>query len=93
MPQLHLLNKFADHPRFTQCLNQTHAGDSIALTESGVLALPTGINWPEDVVIYALSADLEARGLSPLELPPFVHVIGYEQLVDLTLSTDQVVGW
>ncbi|MGP4843148.1 sulfurtransferase complex subunit TusB [Marinobacter sp. 1Y8] len=93
MSQLHLLNKAADHPRFSQCLDQSDAGDSIALSESGVLALALGVAWPEGVHLYALSNDLEARGLKSSELPDHVSIIGYEQLVELTLSTDKVVCW
>lgn len=93
MSQLYLLNKTSDHSRFAQCLNHANTGDSITLSESGVLALTQGLSWPEGVQIYALSNDLEARGLRSSELPSHVRIIGYEQLVELTLSTDKVVCW
>ncbi|EMP55462.1 hypothetical protein MSNKSG1_06313 [Marinobacter santoriniensis NKSG1] len=89
---LHILNKSPDHPRFQRCLTALGPEDALMLIENGVLATTTaGRLATVSGQIYALSPDLEARGLQ-VDDSTFVPV-DYEGMVRLTTEAGQVISW
>ncbi|RMG71496.1 MAG: sulfurtransferase complex subunit TusB [Nitrospirae bacterium] len=47
----------------------------------------------KDAELYALSEDLESRGLKPENVDPKVKVINYEGLVDLIFNDYEKIIW
>lgn len=87
---LHILNKAPDHRRFGECLGMLGPDDAVVLTENGVLGLTTAsTRFPSGV--YALNADLAARGL-PKEGLGAIN-IDYPELVELSLNAERVISW
>lgn len=48
---------------------------------------------PPDVRVFALRADLEARGIANDELLPDVEIIDYDGFVTLACQYDKVQAW
>ncbi|WP_165855212.1 sulfurtransferase complex subunit TusB [Marinobacter sp. JSM 1782161] len=94
MPTLHILNKDPDHPRFSACIDALRQGDTLLLTENGVLGLlDEALQTPADANIKALAPDLAARGLETAPVKPNVAAIEFSDFVPLTLSFEKVVCW
>ncbi|AOY87615.1 hypothetical protein BKP64_05200 [Marinobacter salinus] len=87
---LHILNKPPGHPRFEVCQSMLGADDALLLTENGTLALTVSDIMKTDQV-YALGADVSARGMDQGQTA--VSLIGYEEMVALTLQAQQVISW
>lgn len=95
---LHILNKPPSHNRFAGCLDQLSANDVVFLLEDAVLALhhPRLQAVPPGVRIYALEADVRARGLAltgETPCPPIGHCCDMTVLVDLTEQFSRIVNW
>jgi tRNA 2-thiouridine synthesizing protein B len=91
MTTLHILNKPPHHPRFERCLEAFGRDDRLLLTESAVLAVSIPDLLPANRV-SALSADLEARGLSAL-MQDGITPVDYDGMVALTAESAQIIHW
>jgi tRNA 2-thiouridine synthesizing protein B len=71
------------------CLKVAKKGDTILLIEDGVYAVGTHLEKAikKQIAVYALQADLEARGLK--SSIPIVDYSGFVRLVE----KDAVVSW
>ncbi|MBW4933283.1 sulfurtransferase complex subunit TusB [Marinobacter sp. F4206] len=87
---LHVLNKTPDHPRFNECLGMLGPDDAIILIENGVLGLLAAKNF-HSAQVYALSADVSARGLSDSSHTD--SLVDYSEWVGLTLQAERVISW
>lgn len=86
--------------RFASCLRAINPGQGLLLIEEAVYGLlphTTARNTleylPSAVHIYALGADLQARGLALDDLPSRVTIINYPMMVDLCQEHNKVVSW
>lgn len=94
MSTLHTLNKSpANQTLFEQMLSVTEPGDALLLLEDGVYyCLQATFNRRiQDIPVYALKDDLNARGL-PYEHSDVIPAT-YEEFVDLCASNDKVLNW
>lgn len=87
---LHLVNKPPSHSGLASCLGAVRAGDAVLLLEGGVYC--GAIDLPENVSIYALRADVRARGLGE-RLPARVTVIDDAGFVTLACEHNPIVTW
>ena len=94
---LHTVNK---SPFTSQCLNDCLnvcvKGDSVLLIEDGVYAAAAGETSEKltaaPATLYALKADLEARGLLQ-RIRESITVVDDSGFVELAVRHDQVVSW
>jgi len=96
MARLHILNKPPSHPRFKACLAGIGPSDAIVLIEHGVIgirALTEQVG--NDVKVYALEADLEARGLQAVAsaASDTISIIDYRGMVDVAAAYPDSVSW
>lgn len=95
---LHTLNQPPGNTQcLERCLNALADGDALLLIEDGVLStLPAHTSLfdaiPANVALYALQADLDARGLNDLKDTRF-FVVDDGGFVDLACEQDKVVSW
>ena len=100
---LHIVNKSPFEKNSIQtCLRLSQAGSSIILIGNGVYAalntsqistqLQTHINQ-QTRNIYALSPDLNARGITADKLTQGIKTIDYADLVDLTVKCGKIQSW
>lgn len=87
---LHILNKLPGHPAFESCLSSVASEDALLLTENGVTAL-TGKGLALECHVYALSADLQARGINMDGTG--ANAIDYDEMVSLTTRAERVISW
>ena len=87
MPTLHVINKTK---ALTGCLAIAGANDALLLIEDGVYA-GTEARSPQRP-LYALAADVIARGLSE-RLAPSVTVINDAGFVALAVDHQPIVSW
>jgi tRNA 2-thiouridine synthesizing protein B len=97
MTTLHLVNRA--HPAsdaLTACLAHCTAGNSVLLIGDGVYnagaAVLDSLCDPPDVTIYALSADVTARGLD-YRLAASVQRVNYDGFVSLCAAHQPVITW
>jgi len=95
---LHTVNRSPfQHSGLKDCLAISAANHSILLLEDGVYALQMPLEDSAlatfDGRVYALEADLEARGLNATALPAFVQRVDYAGFVDLVASHESVCAW
>ncbi len=89
---LHTINKSPWSSRnLAQALRHVKSGDSILLYEDGVFAVKAGTKYGDllakassSVKVYALSADVKARGLT--DIAEGVVITDYEGFVDLVAA-------
>ncbi len=92
---LHTINKSPQHSAISACLRIIGKGSAILLIEDGVYAAisPSPFhNQLCDLKIYALEADIKARGLSDKVLPG-IETVDYQGFVALTAQYDSVQSW
>jgi len=87
---LHTINKAPDHPRFQSCLAALTPEDHLLLTESAVLAL-TDATFAPPCPYFALTADVQARGLSGAAEPE--RLVDTQGWVRMTAEHDQMMNW
>lgn len=89
---LHILNKSPDHPRAARCLEMISEKDGLLLIGNGVLFLATG-NLPGGAgKVFALSPDVDARGLGELTGSD-ASAVGFTEMVQLSLQAQRVISW
>lgn len=88
---LHILNKGPEHPRSIACGQALKAGDALLLTENGVLALALSGSCETAVPVYALTADVMARGLS--QCANGTIMVDFSTMVDMTAQAQNVISW
>ncbi len=101
MPTLHTVNKSPfERPSLASCLNHCRPGDAVILIEDGVVGArksssvsPAIENSLEQCKIYALAADLAARGMKPEDLVPGVETVDYGGFVDLAARHSRTQSW
>lgn len=81
------------------CLRFVVPGDAIVLLEDGVYAAGRGVDCGFDYhfentgpAVYAVSADIDARGLTR-RLRDNVGVIDYDEFVSLCTQYDVIKNW
>ena len=84
---LHTVNKASS---YAKCRNLIADADALALLEDGVYLCLGSEQLPKR--LYALQADLEARGLAN-RLPKGTKVVDYRGLVRLATEADKVCNW
>ena len=101
MSTLHTVNKspFAA-PSLLSCINHCKAGDAVLMIEDGVYGALAGSGVSDqvrarlgEVSLYAIKADLEARGLDASRLIGEVQVVEYDGFVDLVTRHDRTQAW
>lgn len=101
MAVLHTVNRSgSSSDSLASCLRAAVAGGGVLLMEDGVYAARAeGLDAPllsgadEQIRIYALHADLQARGIPQAELLGRVQVVDYNDFVVLTCEYDKVLAW
>ena len=101
MSILHTVNKSPfEKSTFKSCLDHIKSGDAVLLIEDGVYAATKGTAAAEliaaksaDISLYALGADLEARGISASALVEGISVVDYGGFVDLVAEHDVSQAW
>lgn len=95
---LHTLNQTTDKP-LNDCLNTIASGDSLLLIENGVYngiqaseQLKRLANLTDEIYLYALKTDCDARGISTL-LFSGIALIDYAGFVKLCTEHKQVISW
>ncbi|MDO6442412.1 MULTISPECIES: sulfurtransferase complex subunit TusB [unclassified Marinobacter] len=88
---LHILNKAPEHSRSVECMRSLRAGDALLLTESAVLAIATTDVHDPNTTVYALKADVLARGLD--DCASETHLVDFPAMVDLTAQAQNIISW
>jgi sulfur relay protein TusB/DsrH len=93
---LHTVNKSPDASALRQCLQFTGADDVLVLIEDGVYCALIGHatdGWlAGPLPVYAILADVEARGLLS-RVDPRVVVIDYQHFVSLCVAHPASKRW
>ena len=98
---LHTVNKSPfEKNSLDTCLRLAQAGSHILLIEDGVYGALVGTSWAKkvrasmnDKKLYALDADLKARGLADANLIDGIEVVDYDKFVELAEQCDKVQTW
>jgi tRNA 2-thiouridine synthesizing protein B len=101
MSTLHTVNKSPfEKTSLAACLGHVSAGAAVLLLEDGVYAALTQTSVEgqvkgalDNVKVYALGPDLQARGLSEERVIPGISVVDYAGFVDLAAEHDKVQAW
>lgn len=88
---LHILNKGPEHPRSIDCRHALKAGDTLLLTENGVLALALSNSCEAAVPVYALTVDVMARGLN--QCTKGTIMVDFTTMVDMTAQAQNIISW
>lgn len=97
---LHTVNKSPFRSTSLQtCTGYAQSGDAILLIEDGVYAAIKGTDVEfmfsglDNVNVYALAPDVQARGLAEDKLIESVELVGYDKFVELAAANDKVQSW
>ncbi len=101
MSVLHIVNKSpTDRNALDTCLRLASADSGILLIEDGVYALRPGTEAAKRLQqamethrIYALQADMEARGLADDAIVDGVELVDYDGFVRLATEYDKTQSW
>lgn len=97
---LHILNRSAAHPCVADCLALLDPADALLLLEDGVYNAMSGLGRPDPLQqflhhggkVYAIAADVAARGLSDKVLMA-VELIDYDRFVTLCTEHHPLQSW
>ncbi len=97
---LHTVNKSPlERDAFDSCLRHALAGDVIVLIEDGVYGAVAGTTFAPRLQqalarlnVYALSPDVDARGLRA-KIQTGVVLVDYSGFVDLVVQHSPVMAW
>jgi len=101
MSVLHIVNKSPfDRNSLDTCLRLARAGSAILLIEDGVYALRANTSAAAslqqamaDHAIFALEADMQARGLPADTTIDGVELVDYDGFVRLATEYDKLQSW
>ncbi len=83
-----------DHLALQHCLQRMHDTDGLLLTQDAVYAVMHQTLYSKLVELhsmYVLKEDAEARGVQVKS--DNIQLIGYAELVELSLKYDKVMSW
>lgn len=101
MSILHIINKSSfTHNTLRSCIAVCSSQDSLLLIEDGVFGALQGAPdaqalqslMERNIVVYALSADVNARALRQ-KIEPRIQLITYEEFVQLTVMHNCTQSW
>jgi tRNA 2-thiouridine synthesizing protein B len=101
MSTLHTVNKspFATSTLLS-CLKHCRSGDAILLIEDGVYGAIAGSAiadeveaCTQEVTLFVLAGDLQARGIDTGKIASNVKAVGYDGFVDLVTNHDRTQSW
>ena len=82
------------------CVRHLSEGDAVLMIEDAVIGARRGsavAAMLEDAMksgtVYALAADLSARGINPEQTVPGTKIVDYGGFVDLVTQHDRTVSW
>ena len=99
---LHTVNRSPfEHGAFAGCLARVRPGSAVLLIEDGVLgalaASPHAARLADaaaaGVEVFVLGPDLDARGIEPARLAPFIERVDYTGFVELACRFARTVAW
>ncbi len=98
---LHTVNKSPfEKNSLDTCLRLSTAGSHVLLIEDGVYGALAGGAFEAQVrdgmrerKLYALGADLKARGIDAPQLIKGIEVVGYDEFVELAVRCGKVQSW
>ena len=101
MSVLHIVNKSPyDRNSLDSCLRLALPGSAILLIEDGVYAARMPSSAADKLqqalgkhALYALQADLQARGVGAESLIDGIHLVDYDCFVKLTTEYDKTQSW
>ena len=101
MAILHTVNRSAyQDEALESCLRVAVAGSAVLLIEDGVYAARSSGQCAHligdarvEIQVYALDADLQARGIARGEMLERVQVLDYRGFVVLTCEFDKMLAW
>ena len=101
MSILHTVNRSPFQDRtLASCLGAVAPGCGVLLIEDGVYAARAGghdahliLDVAQRARVFALDADLQARGISRTELLEDVRVVDYGGFVQLVCEFDKMLAW
>lgn len=93
---LHTVNKAPTNTSLTTCLKVAGPDSAVLLIEDGVYAaVKDAANVPDTLFqhrVYALEADVKARGLGA-KLAPQIELVDYAGFVALATQYDCIQSW
>ena len=101
MSVLHIVNKSPyDRNSLDTCLRLARAGSGILLIEDGVYAVRRNTDAAAQLQqamgeqrVYALQADMQARGLTEESMIEGVELVDYDGFVRLATEHDKLQSW
>jgi tRNA 2-thiouridine synthesizing protein B len=101
MGTLHTVNKSPfERNALESCVKHLSTGDSVLMIEDAVIGARKGSTVAalleeamRSSTVYALSADLSARGITPEQIVPGTKIVDYGGFVDLVTEHDRTVSW
>lgn len=98
---LHIIDRsIRDPSRLNHVLNRSGPKSAILFIQDSVYALTASNTAAKSVArcmktntVYALSADLKARGIGADEIVSGIILIDYPEFVDLTLACPKINRW
>lgn len=101
MATLHMINKSPfERTAFVSCIRHLSEGDTVLMIEDAVIGARKGsaaATMLEDVMksgkVYALAADLSARGIAPEQIVQGTQIVDYGGFVDLVTQHERTVSW
>ncbi len=101
MSVLHIVNKSPfDRNSLDSCLRLAKAGSAILLIEDGIYAVRKNSTTADKIQqalgshpVYALEADLQARGVNTDSMIDGISLVDYDGFVKLTTEYDKLQSW
>ena len=92
MATLHIIPRTTSHPGLENSLMVARSGQSLLFIEDGVYELLKSRHDLSRFKLYALTPDLEARGLQH-RIPDSVTLVSYAGFVSLTETHEKILSW